>query len=309
MLQVLKGHFAERGALKSNQQLEPEDARLLEETAAYLDGLVSKAEKTVRKIERGRWLQDSVMRGLWIARRTALKDMEKEIFEWTRRFNVRLLGLPPELRQILPAASSGDLANSPAVVKSNNRLREFLALASRAKQIRARDMLLENSGELAAMVTLRGDVAYQPLQYGTERIIFASRRVPQGRTPGTPEFQNMVAEMGELAAALNCLDLAADVRLLKVDYYFYHADGHQFLFAQKPPYPTSSMVTLEEMISGDPFPKVESPLDERLKLAYKIAEAVFFPPYRGFPPQEHHLFQCYSYPSIVSGRWGSHAKY
>jgi serine/threonine protein kinase len=92
----------------------------------------------------------------------------------------------------------------------------------------------------------------------------------------------MASEMGELAAALNCLDPTADVRLLKVDYYFYHADGHQFLFAQKPPYPTSSMMTLEEMIRGDPFPKVESPLDERLKLAYKIAEAVFFLHTAGF---------------------------
>jgi hypothetical protein len=170
----------------------------------------------------------------------------------------------------------------PAVVRSNNRLKEFLALASSAKQTRAKDMLLENSDELASTVTRRGDVSFQPLQYGTEQIIFASRRVPQGRVPGTPEFQSMVSEMGELAAALNCLDPAADVRLFKVDYCCYHADSHQFLFAQKPPYPTSSMMNLEEMISGDPFPKVESPLDERLKLAHKIAEAVFFLHTAGF---------------------------
>jgi len=86
----------------------------------------------------------------------------------------------------------------------------------------------------------------------------------------------MVSEMGELAAALNCLDPAADIRLLKGEFYFYHADGNQSLFAQKPPYPTTSMMTLEEMISGDPFPMVEASLNERLKLAYKLAEAVFF---------------------------------
>ena len=42
------------------------------------------------------------------------------------------------------------------------------------------------------------------------------------------------------------------------------------------------MMTLEEMISGDPFPEVDSPLDERLKLAHKIAEAVFFLHTAGF---------------------------
>jgi hypothetical protein len=41
-------------------------------------------------------------------------------------------------------------------------------------------------------------------------------------------------------------------------------------------------MTLEEMIRGDPFPKVESPPDERLKLAHKIAEAVFFLHSAGF---------------------------
>lgn len=48
------------------------------------------------------------------------RHMEKEMFEWTRRFNVRLLGLPPELRKIIPPASSGDVANPPAVVRIQN---------------------------------------------------------------------------------------------------------------------------------------------------------------------------------------------
>lgn len=282
VLKVLNDYFAQRQALKANQQLAPEDAALLEQTASYLDGFVSKVQKTLWKIERKGWLHDSIRRAAWIARRADLKDMEKEMFEWTRRFNVRLLGLPPELRKIIPATSGGDEARPPAVVRSNNRLKEFLALALNAKQTRVKDMLLEDSDELASKITRRGDVSFQPLQYGTEQIIFASRRVPSGRVPGTSAFQSMVYEMGELAAALNCLDPAADIRLLKVEYYFYHADSNQFLFAQKPPYRTTSMMTLEEMISGDPFPKVESPLDERLKLAHKIAEAVFFLHTAGF---------------------------
>lgn len=82
------------------------------------------------------------------------------MFEWTRRFNVRLLGLLLELRKIIPVASSGDVDSPPAVVRSNNRLKEFLALASSAKQTRAKDMLLENSDQLASTVTRRGDVSF-----------------------------------------------------------------------------------------------------------------------------------------------------
>lgn len=203
--------------MKANQELALEDAALLEQTATYLDGFVSKAQKTLRKIEREGWLNDSIRRAMWIARRADLKGIEREIFQWTRHFNVRLLGLPPELRKIIPTASGRDEANPPAVVRSNNRLREFIALASSVKQARAKDMLLENSDDLASKVTRRGDVSFQPLPYGTGQIIFASRGVPPGRIPGTPEFQSMIYEMGELAAALNCLDPAADIRLLKVE--------------------------------------------------------------------------------------------
>jgi hypothetical protein len=282
VLTVLSDYFAQRGALKANQQLAPEDAALLEQTAAYLEGFVSKVQKTLWKIERKGWLHDTIRRAAWIARRSDLKDMEKEMFEWTRRFNVRLLGLPPELKKIIPAASVEGKERPHAVVRSNNQLKEFLSLTSNARQTRVRDMLLEDSVELASKVTRRGNVSLQPLQHGSEQIIFASRKVPPKRMPGTPYFQSMVYEMGELAAALNCIDPDADIRLLKVEYYFYHAESNQFLFAQKPPYTTMSMMTLEEMISGDPFPEVDSPLDERFKLAHKIAEAVFFLHTAGF---------------------------
>lgn len=81
-------------------------------------------------------------------RRADLKDVEKETFEWNRRFSVLLRGLPPELRKINPVAS--------AAVRSNvqqNWLREFLVLASSAKQTRAKNLLLQDSDQLASTVT------------------------------------------------------------------------------------------------------------------------------------------------------------
>jgi hypothetical protein len=282
VLKVINDYFAQRQSHKADRQLAPEDAELLERTANYLDGFVAKVQKTLWKIERKGWLQDGVKHIMWITRRADLKEMEKEIFEWTLRFDVRVLGLPSELRRIVPNAAAGDEVRPPAVVRSNERLQEFLALASAAKQRRGRSMLLATPDEVVSKITHRGDISFQPLRYGTEQIIFASRRVPPERVPGSPTFQSMESEMGELAAALNCLDPAADIRLLKVEFYFYHADSNQFLFAQKPPYPTTSMMTLEEMISGDPFPKVEASLNERLKLAHKLAEAVFFLHAAGF---------------------------
>jgi hypothetical protein len=280
IIKALSDYFDQR--LKASQQLAPEDTVLLEQTASYLDGLVSKVQKNLWKIERKGWLHDSIGRAVWAMRRAELKGMQMEIHEWTKRFDVRLLGLPPELRIIIPDASGGNEAIPSAVVRSNNRLKEFLALTSNDKQTRAKDMILEDSDELASKITHGRDVCFQPLQYGAKQIIFASRKVPIQRIPGTSDFQRMASEMGKLAATLNCLDPAADIRLLKVEYYFYHAESNQFLFAQTPPYPIDSMLTLEQMIYGDPFPRVESSMSERFKLAYRIAEAVFFLHTAGF---------------------------
>ena len=158
----------------------------------------------------------------------------------------------------------------------NDRLKDFLALDPVTKTKKANAMVLTDSSDIASIVTRRGDVSFQPLRHGAEEIVFASRDVPREKMLGTLEFQRIHSEMGELAAALNCHEHDAEIKLLRVEYFFYYADKHQFLFAQKPPYKTLSMMNLEQLISGDPVPRTESSLGERMNLAYKIAEAVFF---------------------------------
>lgn len=89
------------------------------------------------------------------------------------------------------------------MVESNNRLQDFLVLASDAKQTRLEHMLLEYPGELASKITYAGlyagDVSALPLKYGTEEIIFASCRIGPHAFPGTLDFQGMVSDMGEVA--------------------------------------------------------------------------------------------------------------
>jgi serine/threonine protein kinase len=188
---------------------------------------------------------------------------------------VRLLALPPKFQTIInPAAGLGPLA--PAVVRSNNRLSEFLQLALQEKEVRAKHMLLQDPSELESKITGRPDISFLPLQNGAEQIIFSSRRVSQKTISDKAAFKSLEFDMCVLAAALNCVDPVANIRLLKVEYCFYHAESSQFLFAHIPPYRTMSMMTLEKLISGDPFPETEAPLDQRLKLAQKLAEAVLF---------------------------------
>jgi hypothetical protein len=105
VLKVVNNYFVQKHTQKADQQLAPEDAELLERTARYLAGLVAKVENTLWKIQPKGKLHDSVNHIMWLARRANLKELEKEIFEWTRRFDVRVLGLPMELRNIKKESS------------------------------------------------------------------------------------------------------------------------------------------------------------------------------------------------------------
>lgn len=278
-LRSIRDYFEQREAQNANQQLSEQDAALLEQTAKCLDILVSKVQKSLHKINRKGFLRGIFNRGMWIARQADLKEMEKEVYEWTKRFDVRVLGLPIELRAVIPASPE---ARPPTVIKSNTRLREFLELATSSQEMRAREMISENSLELAEAITRLGDFCFRPVQREGKQLIFASRQVSHTVSPQTPSFDKLQSEMGMLAAALNCLDSAADIRLLKVESFFYHANTRRFLFAQASPYPIVSMMTLEDVIHEDHFPKAQATLDRRIKLAMKLAEAVFFLHAAGF---------------------------
>jgi hypothetical protein len=176
---------------------------------------------------------------------------------------------------------SGSADELPVVIGSI-QLHDFLRLDPKAKQTRARKVLLGPAEELSRKITCRGNISNRPLQCGTEGIIFAGRRVPVGTIPEIASFLSMASDMGEVAAALNCVDRAAGLGLLRVEYYFHHPESNQFLFAHISPFDASSMRTLEEMVTGDPFPNHDSPIEEHLRLAYKLAEAVCFLHSTGF---------------------------
>lgn len=281
-MQIIKDHFDQSG---QKRKLLPQDEHMLKRTLVYLDGIVIKAQKKLNIIQRKGFLNQVALGASWIARRSDLEDLEVEVFAWTQRFGVHVLDLSLDLRTSIQTQCNKRCL-APRVVRSNDRLREFAHLVLQDKKARADHMLLQDANKLASRITNSPFIAYTPLwldrketgyeEPGDHQLIFASRMVSQKVMRDTKAFASLKQDMGILAAALNCLDPAANIRLLKVEYYFYHEQSGQFVFAHHPPHSVESMTSLEKRLSLDPFPKVNTPLDERLKLAYKLAEAVFF---------------------------------
>ncbi|KAI1646671.1 uncharacterized protein F4817DRAFT_339929 [Daldinia loculata] len=264
------------------QQLSADDADLVKRTSEYLHNLTNKVNRSLKRTGRRGWLYSTINKGTWIARRPQLQDMQKEIHEWTVRLDVRLLALIGEFGISIPTIYDKTNSQSSAVFGSNNKLQEFLTLSSIAKSSRTNATLLDDPDGLISRIESTRDISSLPFHDGTQQMLFSCRGVSASISQGTSAFEKLVSEMGELAAALHCLDPSTDVRLLKVKYYFYHPDMRQFLFAQIPPYSFHCMMTLEELIMYNAFPRTETTLDECFKIAYKLAEAVFFLHTAGF---------------------------
>lgn len=253
-------------------------------TSRYLDNLSVKVQQSLHKIERKGFLSTTINRALWIRRKSELLELEREVYDWTDRFGVRVLGLPKEFKHVLPA-SQGERSDVqvPAVVKSSAKLQSFLALTADAKNRQAKAMLLKDPGDILSEITSVGDVSSLPLEHNNEQLIFSSRTVTANVRPGTQAFGNLESDLGELSAALSCLDPSTtDVRLLSVEYYFYDPNNAQFLFAHQPPTEIFSMMTLEELIKIESFSSAVTPLNRCFEMAYKLAEAVFFLHTAGF---------------------------
>lgn len=80
---------------------------------------------------------------------------------------MRILDLPEELRVAIPAATTGDpnKAQAPAVVKSSNKLQDFLALTPSAKEKRAKSMPLADPRAVFSAIDAFGDVSVYPLEH------------------------------------------------------------------------------------------------------------------------------------------------
>ncbi|KAF4948061.1 hypothetical protein FGADI_9926 [Fusarium gaditjirri] len=258
-----------------NNPVSPDDKALQEGTSKHLDIIINKAKQKLVVILQDGFRSRLTLGLTWIARRSDLRELEKELFNWTRRLGVRAFDLPLHIRTGIPATPCRE-SSVPPDVKSNDRLREFVHLALQDKEKRAQQMLLQESKELALKITNSRFISDTPLRRDGKQLIFTSRMVSEIMIQDAKAFQDLQLDMGILAAALNCLDPQAGVRLLKVENYFYHEESQQFLFTHHLPYVTESVATLESQLSIDPFPWTETPLNERLMLAHKLAEAVLF---------------------------------
>ncbi|KAJ5742124.1 hypothetical protein N7533_011533 [Penicillium manginii] len=273
-------YFEERRQQNPTHELSDEDEELLESTAKYLAKLAGKAAGNMSKIQGSGWLQRGRNQVLWISRRSELQELEAELYEWSNRFDIKLLALPADFKFVSPASECID-APIPPVIRANMQLRDFLNLPQGARDEKVHSMLkCTPPDEITRAVS--NYTSIKPIHVGNDQCILASRNFPPGIVPGNSEFDSLVCGLGQLAVALNCLDPVMNIGLLQISHYFLDVPSRRFFFAQTAPYKIDSMNTLESRLDRSPFPRVYVPLDQRLQLAHRLTEAIFFLHTAGF---------------------------
>ncbi|OTA61544.1 hypothetical protein K449DRAFT_395607 [Hypoxylon sp. EC38] len=290
VLEEIITYFKERQSQITEIRTVSEDEKLLNETAEYLGSLISRVSASFAKIQASGLLRQAINQGLWVVRRRDLKELEQELNEWTNRFDVRLLGLPPEIKNIIPIRSTftGEAASTTHMVESNSRMREFSSLAFKAKEQRISELLCNPPDQILRAIGDDPDFRSRIFRVGSQQLVLTSRHFLPNVAPGSKEFQRFMSDLGEFAAALHVLDQATDVSLLKVEYFFYEEYTGRFLFVHIPPYSVDEILTLDVMIEQTRYSymlaeqKIWLPLNQRVRLAKRLAEAVFFLHTAGF---------------------------
>ncbi|KAK3395235.1 hypothetical protein B0H63DRAFT_65591 [Podospora didyma] len=206
---AIQDYFKKREEQGEDIGLPQDQRRLLQDTANYLDELVDDVHGSLRKLQTKGLAINVINHAMWIKRKGAISDMQKGLNEWTKRFDVRVLALPPELRAVIPTTTPGREgadASPPAVVRSHQRIKQFRECDATQRQQLAATILLADSADLERHVKLREkEIATLPLPYGGENLVFAARRLPDGVGPGHARYEGLLRDMGELAAQLNQL--------------------------------------------------------------------------------------------------------
>ncbi|EFQ96950.1 serine/threonine protein kinase [Nannizzia gypsea CBS 118893] len=280
-------HFCEHfeKQLLKDKQLDAKDKALLEESTSYLTTLLNRVETCKNKLmAQGKWPKE-LNRLTWILRRSEVKELESELFEWTRRFDLRLVALPKDIRTVMDLDVERDDSNIRSFtprLAARMRLERFTADAAAARMSVWKDLEVKET-ELTGFG--RSDDT-QRFALGTFRgstVLVELRNIQQQNFCSEAAWTSSQASAGEFAAALNCLDSTVS-GLLKCTGFFYSpipapSFVHMYLLPREKQI-SGAISSFKDLLklrdAGGRRQKLLYTLNERLEFAKRLATAVMF---------------------------------
>ncbi|KAF8155511.1 hypothetical protein B0H34DRAFT_713606 [Crassisporium funariophilum] len=257
--------------------LSMEDAKLLEETVEYLESLLQRLQIVKRKLESQKWWKLEMNRALWILHRTALIELELELFEWTQRFDLRLIALPRPIIATVIDDSAESNTYAPTYA-TRIRMERYLKKGKEAKSQDAQRLWVNDSSTIVP-----DDIAPARVTTATflgKRVIIENKPIATTLSRDPHALQRSKDEVSDFAGALNTLDTHI-FGLLKCVAVALETGYPRYILVHELPFPVAEQPrSLMQLINatgtnGKRLPIAHS-LNQRFDLARKLAAAVFF---------------------------------
>ncbi|KAJ0425696.1 hypothetical protein BJY00DRAFT_307840 [Aspergillus carlsbadensis] len=294
VLQHFVDHFSRTGSTQALAHGSSEDVQLLESSAEYLALLLRRANSITARISARRgWLRE-INKATWFLHRNDLKELEGELFEWTRRLDMRLVALPKRVRDIITldghteGSVTTDAQCSPSFA-TQRRIEQFLRLGSDAKKRQWENMWIDDP---LTRIELQSYTTFGRFMIGRfegRDVLLEHKQYPAHFQEDQQSFQTQREEVGIFAAALKSIvpDIAG---LLRCQGFTHESDPPRFTLVHEIPILATDsagsgldsvkMRSLDQLIAakdrtGNRLPPAHS-LSQRIELARKLATGVLF---------------------------------
>lgn len=270
--------------LNGQANLSAEDKALLEESTSYLATLLSRVEICKTKLTaQSRWSKE-MSRLTWILRRNEFNELEAELYEWTRRLDLRLVALPERARTVMCLGAGDDDETKSFTPRFAARVRlERFATAAAAAKRAVWERLVAEEGALERPPESGGSQRFCLGTFEGNTVLVETRHAPLHAASDELALDTAWAGAGEFAAALNYLDSTIS-GLLKCSGFFYSpaptpSFGHMYILPgekQGSRSVTSFKDLLHERDARGKRKRLLFSLNQRLEFAKRLATAVLF---------------------------------
>lgn len=272
-------YFTERLAATSGK-LNGEDQQLLDTSLAYLGELMNRIMAKRSRIETNGWLGTQWNRALWIHYKKDLTALEQELFEWTNRFDLRLVAMPPALKNLIHLDDPS--TRSAPRLAMQRRIEKYLALSPAGKN-KIKDDLVVTDPSSAITFLPNPPSRRMTATYNSKTVIVEYKPHGDQLLSDPAKLQEATDVVSELAGALSVVDPTL-IGLLPCTGFFHSddLDNPRFGFLYAVPFSigNSNPPTIKDLLKATDRRgsrrTAAHPLDQRLNLARQIACALFF---------------------------------
>lgn len=262
--------------------LSNEDRELLEESTSYLGALLNRVEVCKMKLTSQGRLSREINRLTWVLRRNEMKELEAELYEWTKRLDLRLVALPERARTVMSIGAEDEIKNFTPRLAARTRLERFTATAAVARK-GIWERLMVDESRVQALELTDCERPFSISLFQEQHVLIEYRIVSMQTAHDEHAWKMDQASVGEFATALNYLDSTIS-GLLKCGGFFYSpvpTPAFGLVYRLPQARQTAAVVTsFKELLrardSKGRRHKLRHTLNHRLEFAKKLATAVLF---------------------------------